>query len=824
MYSRLQKRHINKLNNSGSTMLIVMVTIALISVLATVLMSMSYMNYNMKVTEMNSKKNFYSAEVVLDQINVGLQKEISESLEDAYVRSMQRYTLEDDVTRNTNFANYYIGELTGRLRTAALDTQYQIAPIDTDGDGAYDCGLVHYLDSSLQAAYTNGNLVVSSTNPKMQSVAVSKTAEDGSVTYEGQGLVLYNLHIEYTDANGFTSVIETNIRLKTPELTLVTKTAMPNVFDYCLVADAGIESGTTSTTVTFSGNIYAGNDTNAPADPTAEWTCQCGKINVGQTCTACFAAKKVDLGGIRCANNNTKWTIEGLSKIVSAGPIVVEHGATFTTSESTNCWAEEVYLPKYLDTKGGTLNLLGNTYVRDDLTIAGNGATVNLEGNYYGFGYGTTSDESSAIVINGKNAVLDMTALERLMLGGNAYIQTSSVAYDVDASKGYGVNNNTDILTGNSLAVKSDQIAYLVPAECIGVNGTNVLIGKNPMSAEEYKEWLNYESLREAGDAAWVDYKKVSLTKKVSMLDKSIGEYELNSTTGYKTVFRTVNGETLCYLYLDLTTSGASKYYKDFYSKAEKRMNSYITAYNNRILMDLSSMSNLSSRGTILTYSQKADGTGDIALVQNTINDATTEEQIKSIEEEYFVHASRFERMKAKLTIEESEVTPEELTKTVYANLVNESAMNSLTPGTPVVAYYPFDVIGDTRAVFINNKGLEPYVYTDKSICIIVATGDVKLTKDFDGLLIVDGKVYIESGVNKVEPNKTLVLKTLRQDERDEDGNVVDNGTGPVSLISKYFKNGEQYSMDTKLSGQVTNSMTGQSLGDLIVYENWAKQ
>ena len=65
MYSRLQKRHINKLNNSGSTMLIVMVTIALISVLATVLMSMSYMNYNMKVTEMNSKKNFYSAEVVL---------------------------------------------------------------------------------------------------------------------------------------------------------------------------------------------------------------------------------------------------------------------------------------------------------------------------------------------------------------------------------------------------------------------------------------------------------------------------------------------------------------------------------------------------------------------------------------------------------------------------------------------------------------------------------------------------------------------------------------------------------------------------------------
>ena len=195
MFNRLSRRHKMKLNNSGSTLMIVMVAVALISVLATVLMAMSYMNYNMKVTEMNSKKNFYTAEVVLDQINVGLQKEISDSLEDAYVRSMQRYTLENDVTRNTNFANYYIGELTSRLRTASLDSQYQIAPIDTDGDGVYDCGLVHYLDTALQNAYFNGDLIIDSLEPKMQSVAVSRTNESGNIEYESQGLVLYNLYI-----------------------------------------------------------------------------------------------------------------------------------------------------------------------------------------------------------------------------------------------------------------------------------------------------------------------------------------------------------------------------------------------------------------------------------------------------------------------------------------------------------------------------------------------------------------------------------------------------------------------------------------------------
>ena len=42
--------------------------------------------------------------------------------------------------------------------------------------------------------------------------------------------------------------------------------------------------------------------------------------------------------------------------------------------------------------------------------------------------------------------------------------------------------------------------------------------------------------------------------------------------------------------------------------------------------------------------------------------------------------------------------------------------------------------------------------------------------------------------------------------------------------MTKYIKNGSMYSMDTELSGDVTNSMAGQTMGDLIVYENWAKQ
>lgn len=777
MFNKLNRRHKFKLNNNGSTLMIVMVAVSLIAILATVLMAMSYMNYNMKVTELNSKKNFYTAEIVLDQINVGLQKEISDSLEDAYIRSMQRYTLDDDSKRNTEFANYYIGELRTRLRRESIDSQYQIAPIDTDGDGINDCGLVHYLDSALQTAYANGNLVIDSEEAKMESVAVSKINEAGDIEYESQGLILYGLHIEYTDANDFTSIIETDIRLKTPTLTLVTKTAMPNVFDYCLVADAGILGGT-ATTATFTGNIYAGNDT------------------------------LIDAGGIACTASHN-WTFDGESRVVSAGPVSVANGATVTAKDKTNCWFESVKLVKTPGVNSGTVNLAGNTYVKDDLTIEGSGANVTLSGNYYGFGNGAKAEESSAIIINGKNSKLDMTNLDRLMLGGNAYIQTSAVTYDVDAV--YTADHNMDILTGNALAVKSDQIAYLVPAECIGVNGTGVLIGKNPMTEDEYTDWLEYENQRIIGDANLSNYKLVAMDKE-TVTGKTLSEYGAN----YKTVFRTINGDTLCYLYLDLSTTDAAKYYKDYYYAAESKMNRYISTYNNKILMDVSTLQKRQSRGTLLTYSEA----GDISLVDNTINAATTSDELAAINNEYTVSAERFERLKAKLTLEASDVSATEINKTVYENLINESVMDGLTPNTTGAGStytYTFAGIGlTTKAVFVNNRGLGPYVYNDDDVCVIVATGDVYLNRNFDGLLITDGKIILNNGVSQIMPNKTTVLKTLRQPETaDPDA---------ISLIAKYFKNGEKYSLDTKLSGEVTNSMAGQQMGELVVYENWAKQ
>lgn len=781
MFKKQLKRRKFIWDNQGSTMVIVLVAIALISVLASVLMAMSYMNYSMKVTELNSKKNMYTAETILDQINVGLQNEISESVEDAYIRSMQRYTLDDDTLRNSNFANYYLGELRNRLKSDTGDAQYQIAPIDSDGDGTYDRGLVKYLDSGLQTAYHNGTLVISSTDSKMQSVAIATTDSSGNTIYESQGLMLYNLHIEYTDAKEYTTVIETDIRLKTPSLTLVTKTSMPDVFDYSLVADAGLESGTVTSNVTFDGNVYGGNDTYDLSDE----------------------------GGILIKQGHN-WNFTSNSRVVSAGPVTIEPTAKMTTNGSTECWVQSIVLAKQSMITSGSLSLNGYTYVEDDLTIEGKGATVSISGSYYGYGngYNAVSGEyeagkSSAVILNGTNATVDMTGLDKLMLGGNAYIQTSKVTYSTTSN--FTEGHNQDILMGNSLAVKSDQIAYLVPAECIGVSGGETVIGKNPMTEAEYKLWVDYTNKR-------ADFEPVSLTKEMETVGKSLSEYDYNGT-GYKTVFRQVNGQSICYVYLDLAADSAAQYYQDYFKAADTKIKQYIATYNNRVLMN-PSMTEYNTKGTMLSYA--LGDKGDISIIDNTIDENRTVEELAAITEEQEKYAGRFARLKAKLTTEESNVTTAELSKSVYSNLINDVAMTSISSASPKVYTYDVSESQTIKAVFVNNRGGANYVYDDTDICVIVATGNVELNKNFSGVLICDGKVIVKNGVMKISSDKSNVLKILRSKESD--------AADAKSIIATYFINGDKYSMDSSLTGEAINTMTGQQISDLIVYENWTKQ
>lgn len=94
-------------------------------------------------------------------------------------------------------------------------------------------------------------------------------------------------------------------------------------------------------------------------------------------------------------------------------------------------------------------------YVRDDLEMNKNGTEVNIEGNYYGFSHGQSGhDKSSSIIINDKS-------IDKLRIGGKTVLHGSSyirvnrdnINYFEDAS----------YQTGESLSIVGNYRAYMSP-------------------------------------------------------------------------------------------------------------------------------------------------------------------------------------------------------------------------------------------------------------------------------------------------------------------------------------------------------------------------
>ena len=63
IFSRVRQFH-RRTDNKGSAMVVVIIAMAFIGILASVLMYMSLLNYQMKVNNLKAKDNFYSAETV----------------------------------------------------------------------------------------------------------------------------------------------------------------------------------------------------------------------------------------------------------------------------------------------------------------------------------------------------------------------------------------------------------------------------------------------------------------------------------------------------------------------------------------------------------------------------------------------------------------------------------------------------------------------------------------------------------------------------------------------------------------------------------------
>jgi hypothetical protein len=192
------RRKYRKLNmdDAGAAMVTMIVVVLFITILATTLLYISGMNFQIKQTNYRNQKSFYAGETSLEQIKAQLMVDVSEASAAAYSDTMSRYVaLGSGDVRQWEYNQKFVEEL--------LDIW------DTHTGGNWKPWLEGYLTADakleLPGRDANGDGVYSTAE------MVEDHSSSGYVLIKG-------LKLTYTNSEGYTSIITTDFYVEAPAL------------------------------------------------------------------------------------------------------------------------------------------------------------------------------------------------------------------------------------------------------------------------------------------------------------------------------------------------------------------------------------------------------------------------------------------------------------------------------------------------------------------------------------------------------------------------------------------------------------------------------
>lgn len=195
---KVKRKNICKLNNKGSAIVTVIVVIAFISVLATMLLYISGMNYYMKMTDLRTKQSFYEAETALEEIKAALAVEVAAASDEAYEEILIKYAATDGFTRYSLYETRFFEILRENWEQKRADLNPGGDPV------AYVEVLRQYVETPYRAGLT-----VDEANPTAGSIDLSYVA-DGYAILKG-------VQLTYSK-DGYTTMITTDYVITVPEL------------------------------------------------------------------------------------------------------------------------------------------------------------------------------------------------------------------------------------------------------------------------------------------------------------------------------------------------------------------------------------------------------------------------------------------------------------------------------------------------------------------------------------------------------------------------------------------------------------------------------
>jgi hypothetical protein len=820
-------------DNKGSAIVVVIIAMAFIGVLVSVLMYTSLLNYQMKRNNYSAKNNFYSAETVLDEIRLGIQGEISGAIGTSYQYILSNFDESDDKqfrmrylflsqiqsdymagdnanTYNLDTLSEYLSDTEEGTQTV-LETQYNgvtytITKIGKGGDSS-DTVTKTKTETKTELKADGSTVTTTDTTP----MGASDIAMGSMKLYNGS-IVLENLKVTYTDASGYVSIISTDLRITVPDMDFAESVSLPSITAYSIIAQNSLL-------------VYPDKISGEPAESTVntvQGSIYCGGLTVGSLPNE----TNLKPGGVTLKLTEEPLTGNSEKRVIINGELVIGEKSRLETDSFGELWAGSISMHgsggETDSAKYSSITFGGNSvYVADNMNIYGDGNKLTAggddaggnKGQYIGFGTGIEASDSSAIIVNGVNTEIDVSKLTNLTLAGNAYVGIGGTD---------SLNQSTsDIVMGQSIAVKSDQIAYLVPADCIGIDketGKQVSSSiTNPMSLDTYETYIKGKS----------DVYEVSDSVECSSLDgKTLKDFGIVTTDSSKKVMyqryikQVSSNLSLVYYYVmfdsssSISMQNANKYFAAYYNNNKSTLDAYSGLYTTGIVMrgDSDGFYTLHLAGNVVRY----DSTGGNSLKEATLADDNSNAGYKNLLNN---SQMKFEALCKKMLDSYDLLAASEKTETAnaYNNLVKETQIRN----------YFLDVMSDTSiteksdAKYFTQGAYTAcvvdgeYNYTgtgkDNFNGLILATGDVTVSADFEGTIISGGTITLARDVD-VKTNKDAVLGAM---------SAVNEVNGQKVSVTDFLVGGSGY-----LGGTTSKTYSEDSvdLGDLVSYENWKKQ
>lgn len=745
----------------GSTLVSVIIGLTFLVALGLIVILGSSQYLTAVFVDNYAKDSFYDSETILEEVRSGLVKKASTASEEAYKEVMENYLEYKGSVKNT-FAKAYITKVISKVRGISY-TDYK----DSAWDDLVD---VEQIDGSDMVErlkkYTKKPDAVKAKdnvgNIGNKLVFVVHKTTDNLYT-----LTLKNIVIDYTDEADYHSTIVTDIRLNVPDLNFEGDSKLDVVKDFIVISDDSLNVPMWAQNCGFTGNIYTGNKDQG--------------IVMNNGSQAFFNSNTIISRGSFQSLSCSDVSIKGLD------------------GSSADVWVRNITLDKFgsggaPDGVNGTkFDMNANAYVAGDFEINDADTTVKLAGKYYGYSYNETNDGtdpgdseySSAILINGYNTTFNASNLDLLELAGRTFVEKQGT----DKKK-------SDIMMGESLAVKSDQIAYLVPDKYIKTNETT--FGTNPMI------WEPGKTTKEAIESCVVIKDSDEISKYLAP-EKFIANYTqggLGGTTDY------------VYFYLKFkNANAANQYFKDLYSgslnvlddedgtiksQLNERAETYIAATDGGMLLS----GNLYAvAGNIIRYyyeSSELKSTRQGSSYYNGSGTPKSEllEDGKKMGKEY---------VNKQLTLTSNGPAAEGQMHMTDADYDTKVVADELIDFSKLASEIKLeDAIGMVYAYPGTDLAIDG---TNVKDGVVIAKGNVEVKSDFKGLIIAGGKVTVQAG-KKLVNDMVMVGELFKMIEASETG----DGT-PAGALHEIFR---------KLDS--TKDMPEVAPEKCVVFRNWTRE